>query len=150
MEALLQLSQTLETFNKSQLSKPDYDLMKQFGFAKSKKSVAAAKAYVTGLIKRNGAINTTPAGKKKQQQDDNKDEIIIEDEELKAHLAELLVDPNLDELDEPPLIPSPQIIIGPTPQTIIEPTLLDETPYNITIPQAEPTAIEPQTTQPIT
>jgi hypothetical protein len=106
MEALLQLSQTLETFNKSQLSKSDYDLIRQYGFTKCQKSVAAAKAYVNGLIKCGGAINTTPAGKRKQQ-DDNKDEITINSPEQLAHLSQI-TDSNLDELDEldePAIIP---------------------------------------------
>jgi hypothetical protein len=85
MEALLQLAHTLETFNKSQLSKQDYETLKKYGFTKSRKSVATAKAYVNGLIKSSGAINTTPAGKLKQK-DEEKGDIIINGPEQLAHL----------------------------------------------------------------
>jgi hypothetical protein len=141
MEALEQLSQTLNTFNRSKLNKQEYDLIKQFGFTKSQKSIAAAKAYVTGLIKSNGAINTTP-GKKKQE--DNKGEIIITDPDQLARIASLL-DPHLyssdsseDELD---IISQPQSqAIQQTNESILDPT-----------PQAEPQSIFEPTTieQPI-
>jgi hypothetical protein len=48
---LQQLSKTLGSFNKSQLSKKDYDLLVCLGFIKSNKSIASAKAFVGGLTK---------------------------------------------------------------------------------------------------
>jgi hypothetical protein len=76
---------------------------------------------VNGLIKSNGAINTSQdLAKRGPQEDlDDKDDIINRSEQL-AHLAELLVDPNLDELDETPIISQPQA----GQQIIIEPTTL--------------------------